>query len=89
MVRLTRYFVPGQPQHVIQRGNHRQVIFAADEDYPFFLECLKEAADRYACALHAYILMTNHIHLLATPKEAKSLPKALQSVGRRYVQYFN
>jgi putative transposase len=89
MARLPRYFVPGQAQHVIQRGNNRQLIFAADEDYRFFLDCLMDAAKRHGCAIHAYVLMTNHVHLLTTPQNEGSLPKTLQSVGRRYVQYFN
>ncbi len=89
MARLTRYFVEGQPQHLIQRGNNREPIFAADEDYRFYLECLQEAVERHGCAIHAYVLMTNHTHLLATPGTESSLPKTMQSVGRRYVQYFN
>jgi len=89
MARLPRYFVEGQPQHIIQRGNNREPIFAADDDYAFYLECLQDAAERYGCAIHAYVLMTNHVHLLATPETEQSLPKTLQSVGRRYVQYFN
>ena len=89
MARLPRYFVEGQPQHIIQRGNNREPVFAVDEDYRFYLECLKDAADRHGCAIHAYVLMTNHVHLLATPETVESLPKTLQSVGRRYVQYFN
>lgn len=89
MARLPRYFVKDIPQHVILRGNNRQPIFADDEDYLFFKEALLDAASRYQLAIHAYVLMTNHIHLLATPETAESLPKALQSLGRRYVQYFN
>lgn len=89
MARLPRYFVEGQPQHLIQRGNNREPIFAGDDDYPFYLECLQEAAERHGCAIHAYVLMTNHVHLLVTPETEQSLPKTMQSVGRRYVQYFN
>ena len=89
MARLARYFVKGQPQHLIQRGNNREPIFAGDEDYLFYLECLKEAAELHNCVIHAYVLMTNHVHLLASPETEHSLPKTLQSVGRRYVQYFN
>ena len=88
-MRLPRYFVEGQPQHLIQRGNNREPIFAGDDDYAFYLECVQEAAARHGCAIHAYVLMTNHVHLLATPETEQSLPKTLQSVGRRYVQYFN
>ena len=89
MARLPRYFVEGQPQHIIQRGNNREPIFAGKADYSFYLDCLQEAAKRHGCAIHAYVLMTNHVHLLATPETEHSLPKILQSVGRRYVQYFN
>jgi len=89
MARLPRYFVKGQPQHLIQRGNNREPIFAGDEDYLFYLECLKKAAELHNCVIHAYVLMTNHVHLLASPETEHSLPKTLQSVGRRYVQYFN
>ena len=89
MARLPRYNLPGQPQHVILRGNNRTIIFVAEEDYHFFLDCLKDAALRYGCAIHAYVLMTNHVHLLLTPEREESIGKTLQSVGRRYVQYFN
>jgi len=89
MARQPRYFVEGQPQHVIQRGNNREPIFASNDDYMFYLECLQDAAERHGCVIHAYVLMTNHVHLLATPETEQTLPKTLQSVGRRYVQYFN
>ena len=89
MARLPRYNLPGQPQHVILRGNNRSIIFVADEDYHFFIECLKSAAAQHGCAIHAYVLMTNHVHLLMTPEREDSIGKALQSIGRRYVQYFN
>lgn len=89
MARLPRYFANGVPQHVILRGNNREPIFANDEDRQFFKEILLDAARRYGLATHAYVLMTNHIHLLVLPESAESLPKTLQSVGRRYVQYFN
>jgi putative transposase len=89
MARLPRYFVPGQPQHVLQRGNNRTPIFVIEEDYACFLDCLADAILQHGAAVHAYVLMTNHVHLLMTPQDAESLPKILQSVGRRYVQYFN
>lgn len=87
--RLPRYFVEGYPQHVIQRGNNRDVIFVSDTDYIFYLECLAKAAENHSLDIHAYVLMTNHVHLLVTPETEKSLPKTMQSIGRRYVQYFN
>ena len=89
MARLPRYFVPDQPLHVIQRGNDRQPIFAKEDDYLFYLDCLRDAAARHRLAIHAYVLMTNHVHLLASPQQEQSVAKTLQSVGRRYVQYFN
>jgi REP-associated tyrosine transposase len=89
MARQPRFFVPGEVLHVIQRGNNREPIFAAEEDYRFLLDCLVQASRVHGVFIHAYVLMTNHLHLLATPKWKESLPKALQSVGRRYVQYFN
>ena len=89
MARLPRYFVQDQPQHIIQRGNNREPIFAADTDYRFYLDCLEDAATRHQLKIHAYCLMTNHVHLLASPFDKTSIPKVLQSIGRRYVQYFN
>jgi putative transposase len=89
MARLGRYFLEGQPLHVIQRGNDRHAIFFAPEDYPRYREWLALAAADYACAIHAYVLMTNHVHLLVTPKTAESLPRMMQSLGRRYVRYVN
>ena len=89
MARLPRYVIPGQPQHIIQRGNNRQAIFATDDDYQFFRDAIVEAAGRYGLAIHAYVWMTNHIHLLATPAFADSISKTFQSAGRKYVQYFN
>ncbi len=89
MARLPRNFVKGQAQHIIQRGNNREPVFVGDEDHPFYLECLQDAAKRHELLVHAYVLMTNHVHILATPRTKDSIPKTLQSVGRRYVQYFN
>lgn len=89
MARLSRYVIPGQPQHIIQRGNNRQAIFAAERDYRFFQNSLIEAADKHQLRIHAYVWMTNHIHLLATPGEDDSISKVFQSVGTRYVKYFN
>ena len=77
--RLSRYFVEGQAQHVIQRGNNRDIIFVCDKDYLFYLECLSEAATQHKLMIHSYVLMTNHVHLLVTPETKESLPKVLQS----------
>lgn len=89
MARLPRYFVQGVPLHIILRGNNREPIFGNDEDCQFFKESLSDAAKRHGLAIHAYVFMTNHIHLLASPGSPESVPKTMQSVGRRYVQYFN
>jgi len=89
MARLPRYFVKNVPQHIILRGNNRQVIFANDEDCLFFKDALHDAAKRNGLAIHAYVFMTNHIHVLASPATEECIPKTLQSLGRRYVQYFN
>jgi putative transposase len=89
MARLPRYVIPGQPQHIIQRGNNRQAIFAAEADYQFFRDALVEAAAEHGLGIHAYVWMTNHVHLLASPEFERTVGKVFQSVGRRYVQYFN
>ena len=89
MARLPRYFVEGQPQHIIQRGNNRELIFVHDDDYRFYLECLQDAIKKNNLSIHSYVLMTNHVHILASPETETSISKTLQSVGRRYVQYFN
>lgn len=89
MARLPRFALPGQPQHVILRGNNRQEIFCANEDFRFFLEKLLAACAQHACDIHAYVLMTNHVHLLMTAHGSDGVSKVMQSVGRYYVQYFN
>ena len=89
MARLPRFFVPGIPLHVIQRGNNRGMLFHHINDYNVYREWLQEAARTHGCAIHAYVLMTNHVHLLLTPTHQDSLPKTFQALGRRYVQYFN
>ena len=89
MARLSRYFVKGQPQHIIQRGNNRELIFVHDDDYQFYLECLQSAIEKNKLWVHSYVLMTNHVHILASPESETSISKSLQSVGRCYVQYFN
>jgi putative transposase len=89
MARMGRYFVADQPLHVIQRGNNRQAIFFEDQDYGLYHEWLACAAHEHGCAVHAYVLMTNHVHLLVTPAKAHSLPRMMQSLGRRYVRTIN
>jgi putative transposase len=89
MARMGRYFVANQPLHVIQRGNNRQAVFFEDQDYGLYHEWLAFAARRNGCAIHAYVLMTNHVHLLVTPSDKNSLPRMMQSLGRRYVRMVN
>lgn len=89
MARLPRLTVPGYPHHIIQRGNNRQAIFSSSADYPVLLALLDENARKFSVALHAYVLMSNHFHLLATPSTPDGLPHMMQAVGRRYVRYFN
>jgi REP element-mobilizing transposase RayT len=89
VARLGRYFLPDQPLHVIQRGNNRQAIFFCEDDYGRLRAWLAEAAAAHDCAVHAYVLMTNHLHLLVTPGNEKSLPRTMQALGRRYVRHVN
>ncbi len=89
MPRQPRFVLPGYPQHVIQRGNNRRPIFLDNKDYETFSEYLMDACDQYECRIHAYVWMTNHIHLLLTPDTKEGISKAMQSLGRKYVQYFN
>ena len=89
MPRKPRMYLPGVPCHVIQRGNNRDACFRIHEDYRFYLESLGEACGCHGVALHAYVLMTNHVHLLMTPDDTHSISRVMQSLGRRYVQYFN
>ena len=89
MPRKPRFFVPGLPVHIVQRGNNRQAIFFEEIDYDVYLSLLSEACDRYGCGIHAYVLMTNHVHILATPSEKASVSRVMQYVGRHYVPYVN
>ena len=89
MARLPRLTLPGYPHHVIQRGNNSQAIFDSAADYQTLLDALHENAQKYKVAIHAYVLMPNHFHLLATPESAAGLPQMMQAVGRRYVRWFN
>jgi putative transposase len=77
------------PQHVIERGHNRQPVFFHQDDYSLYLQYLHDAAAAYHSIIHAYVLMTNHVHVLMTPHQTGSLAKVMQSLGRRYVQYIN
>ena len=89
MARLPRLTLAGYPHHVIQRGNNRQAIFKTTADYQYLLNLLEESAKKFGVDVHAYVLMTNHFHLLATPQTDTGLPLMMQAVGRSYVRYFN
>jgi putative transposase len=89
MARLTRLAVPGHPHHIFQRGNNRQAIFSTATDRQIFLNLLHEACSKFTVALHGYVLMDNHFHLLATPESSDSLPRLMQALGRGYVRHYN
>lgn len=89
MARLARVSVPGYPYHIIQRGNNRQAIFRSDADREKLRALLQENAAQFEVAIHAYVLMDNHFHLLVTPHDQDGMPRMMQAVGRRYVRYFN
>lgn len=89
MARLPRLVVPHQAHHIIQRGTDRRVIFHDDSDHLAFIAYLREAAKTFKVAIHAYVLMPNHLHLLATPSDEIGLARMMQWVGRHYVPYFN
>ena len=89
MPRKPRFFLPGIPAHIVQRGRSREPVFFEDDDYSAYLGWLAEAADRYDCMIHAYVLMTNHVHILATPQSKQGISRMMQYVGRRYVPYIN
>ena len=89
MARLPRPDIAGVPQHVVQRGNNRLPCFLDDEDRQRYLQCLRESLFRYGCALHAYVLMSNHVHLLVTPPEANALSRMMQTFARNYAGLFN
>lgn len=88
MARRRRLNLPGVPQHVVQRGNNRQAIFFGAGDYRFYLTTLAELSADHGCAVHAYALMTNHVHLLVTPASADSVSLMMRDLGRQYVQHY-
>jgi putative transposase len=89
MARRPRVDLVGIPQHIVQRGNDRHACFYACDDYVRYLEALRAAALHYGVQVHAYCLMTNHVHLLITPMECGAMSAMMQSIGRRYVRYIN
>ncbi len=89
MARKPRLHIDGCPQHLIQRGNNRSVCFFSVADYAFYLHTLKEAALVADVKIHAFVLMTNHVHLLASGASKDSIPHFMQALGRRFVRYIN
>ncbi len=89
MARALRHVLPSYPYHLIQRGHDRRPIFVDDVDREHYLRWLDEACREYGLTLHAYVLMDNHVHLLATPLYEQALSQVMQSTGRRYVRWFN
>ncbi len=89
MPRRARLVLPNVPLHLIQRGNNRQVCFVAEEDYRFYLDWLKAYANKTGCRIHAYVLMTNHVHLLVSSPTIDGLGAMMKALGQRYVQYVN
>lgn len=89
MPRRPRIHIAGVPLHIVQRGHNREACFFSEDDYLAYRHWLGEALTATGCELHAYVQMTNHVHLLLTPPEADAVPRLLISLGRRYVQYIN
>jgi putative transposase len=89
MARLPRIAVPGIPLHLVQRGNNRQACFGAEEDFAAYAHWLGEYARKCRVAIHAWVFMTNHVHLLLTPQTMDGVSHLMQTLGRHYVRYFN
>ena len=89
MPRRTRMYIPGLPYHIVQRGNNREVCFIEPENYQYYLVLWQELAKRYGVSVHAYCLMTNHIHFLVTPQSESAISNTMKVVGSRYAQYIN
>jgi len=89
MPRPPRFYLADCPQHILQRGHNGADCFFADNDYRFYLRSLKQAAEKYGCAIHAYVVMPNHAHLLLTPQQPEAVSRLMQSLGRRYAQHLN
>ncbi len=89
MPRRARMYISGLPYHLVQRGNNREACFLEPENYQFYLELWKELSTRYGIAVHAYCLMTNHVHFLVTPEHDTAASNTMKVVGSRYAQYIN
>jgi putative transposase len=89
MAPLPRVELAGVLRHVVQRGNNRLPCFLDDEDRQRYLQCLRQALWRFGCKLHAYVLMSNHVHLLLTPDEAGAVSRMMHTFARNYVGMLN
>jgi len=89
MPRRPRMYISGLPYHVVQRGNNREACFYETEDYQYYLDLLEQLLTRYGVQLHAYVLMTNHVHFLMTPDDKDSISNLTRVVGSRFAQYMN
>ncbi len=89
MPRRARNYIAGYPYHIVQRGNNREACFLEPENYQYYLELWKRLSTKYGVEVHAYCLMTNHVHFLVTPKEKESISNTFKVVGSRYAQYIN
>jgi len=89
MPRRARMYLPGYPYHIVQRGNNREACFVEPANYQYYLELWKDNARRYGVSVHAYCLMTNHVHFLVTPNHTDSISRAMSVIGSRYAWYFN
>jgi putative transposase len=86
MPRRPRLALPNVPQHIIQRGNNRQVCFVANEDYRFYLDWLGDYAGKTGCHIHAYVLMTNHVHLLVSAERGAAPGELMKALGQRAIR---
>lgn len=89
MPRRARMYVPGYPYHIVQRGNNREACFVEPDNYQYYLKLWKDNSRRYGVSVHAYCLMTNHMHFLVTPSHTDSISRAMNVIGSRYAWYFN
>ena len=89
MPRRPRCLPVGIPAHIVQRGNNRQVCFTSDHDMAAYAKWLADGAKKFDLAIHAWVLMSNHVHILATPGDTDTISRCLQYLGRYYVRYFN
>ena len=89
MPRRRRFLPVGIPAHIIQRGVNRQLCFASDDDMAAYSNWLMEGASKFDVSIHAWVYMSNHVHLLMTPNQEQAISKCMQYLGRYYVRYFN